>query len=151
MQTHWTISLRAKFGQSSRMNVRSNVKSWGHDNLIHHLVVSPPPIWELILRNRKWPVYRKCLVYTSCQDKMKSKDAFEVKLRWLFTRFYSTKHLSQYFWPFSSHSGISALFQREFCCSLDNARWRVCAMLHSVNDGFNVHLFYFVWAVVSLW
>ena len=29
----------------------------------------------------------------------------------------------------------------------EDGRCLVCAMLHSVNDGFNVHLFYFVWAV----
>ena len=57
----------------------------------------PLPIWELILRNRKWPVYRKCLVYTCYQDKIESKYAYKAKMRWLITRFHLFRYLFQYF------------------------------------------------------
>ena len=76
------------------------------------------------------------LIYTSCQDKMKS-----------------TYVLGIVYYLYNSlrERRISTLFWREFRCSPDNGHCLVCALLHSVNDGFNVHLFYFVWAVVSLW
>lgn len=32
----------------------------------------------------------------------------------------------------------------------DNGRCLVCAMLHTVNGGFNIHLFSFVWVVRRL-
>ena len=52
-------------------------------------------------------MYRKCLVYICYQNKIESKDAYEAKLRWIFTRFHSFKHLVSIFLPSSAHAALA--------------------------------------------